>query len=128
MCEIPIDYQQINKTGAIMGSGGLIVMDETTCMVEAARRMTKFFAHESCGRCTPCRIGATRLYEILNRIESGKAVVGDVDRVLELTAGIDGRTFCPMGGALVNPARSAIVHFRDEFDYHVEHKHCMTGV
>ena len=125
---VPMAFETLKQAGSELGTGAIIVMDETTCMVEAARRLTKFFAHESCGRCTPCRLGATRLYEVLNRIEQGKAAAGDVDCALELTEGIDGRTFCPMGGALVNPARSAIHHFRSEFDYHIEHKHCMTGV
>ncbi len=122
--DVPMAFETLKQAGSELDTGAIIVMDESTCMVEAARRMTKFFAHESCGRCTPCRLGATRLYEILDRLEHGKAVPGDVERALELTAGIDGRTFCPMGGALVNPARSAIAHFRAEFDYHVEHKHC----
>jgi NADH-quinone oxidoreductase subunit F len=125
--DVPMAFETLKQAGSELGTGAVIVMDETTCMVEAARRMTKFFAHESCGRCTPCRVGATRLYEVLDRIEHGNAAARDVDRALELAAGIDGNTFCPMGGALVNPARSAITHFRDEFDFHVKHKHCMAG-
>jgi NADH-quinone oxidoreductase subunit F len=125
--DVPMAFETLKQAGSELGTGAIIVMDETTCMVEAARRMTKFFAHESCGRCTPCRLGATRLYEVLDRLEHGKAAADDVDCALNLTNGIDGRTFCPMGGALVNPARSAITHFREEFDYHVEHKHCMAG-
>ncbi len=125
--DVPMAFETLKQAGSELGTGAIIVMDESTCMVEAARRLTKFFAHESCGRCTPCRLGATRLYEVLDRIEHGKGAADDVDRALNLTNGIDGRTFCPMGGALVNPARSAITHFRGEFDYHVEHKHCMAG-
>ncbi len=102
-------------------------MDETTCIVEAARRTAKFFAHESCGRCTPCRIGSMRLYETLDRIEHGQGLPDDIERALYLADNIDGRTFCPMGAALVNPARSAITKFRSEFEYHIEHKHCLSN-
>jgi len=126
--DVPMAFETLKEAGSELGTGALIVMDESTCMVEAARRLTKFFAHESCGRCTPCRLGSTRLYETLDRLEHGKGTTDDIDRAFELTAGIDGRTFCPMGAALVNPARSALTHFRDEFNYHVEHKHCMAGV
>jgi NADH-quinone oxidoreductase subunit F len=122
--DVPMAFETLKQAGSELGTGALIVMDESTCMVEAARRLTKFFAHESCGRCTPCRLGSVRLYETLDRIERGKGTADDIHRTLELTAGIDGRTFCPMGAALVNPARSALIHFRDEFDYHIEHKHC----
>ena len=125
--DVPMGFETLKQAGSELGTGAIIVMDESTYMVEAARRLTKFFAHESCGRCVPCRIGATRLYETLDRLEHGEGAPGDVERALELSEGIDGRTFCPMGAALVNPARSAIAHFRDEFEYHISHKHCMTG-
>lgn len=124
--DTPMAFETLKQAGSELGTGAMIVMDESTCMVEAARRLTKFFAHESCGRCVPCRIGATRLYEILDRIEHGEGAPGDVERALELAEGIDGRTFCPMGAALVNPARSAISHFRDEFEYHIRHKQCLA--
>jgi NADH-quinone oxidoreductase subunit F len=122
--DVPMAFETLKQAGSELGTGAIIVMDETTCMVEAARRLSKFFAHESCGRCTPCRIGSRRIYEILDRIEAGRGQTNDVDLLLELAEGIDGKTFCPMGGALVNPARSAIRYFRDEFEFHVEHKAC----
>jgi len=125
--DVPMAFETLKQAGSELGTGAIIVMDETTCMVEAARRLTKFFAHESCGRCTPCRLGATRLYETLDRLEHGQGLADDIERAIELAAGIDGRTFCPMGSALVNPARSAITLFRDEFEYHLTHKHCMVG-
>jgi NADH-quinone oxidoreductase subunit F len=125
--DVPMGFETLKQAGSELGTGAIIVMDESTCMVEAARRLTKFFAHESCGRCVPCRVGATRLYELLDRLEHGEGAPGDVECALELAEGIDGHTFCPMGAALVNPARSAIAHFRDEFEYHISHKHCMTG-
>ena len=124
--DVPMTFETLKQIGSELGTGAIVVMDETTCMVEAARRLSKFFAHESCGRCTPCRIGSRRIYEILERIERGRGQPNDIDLLLELAEGIDGQTFCPMGAALVNPPRSAIQHFRDEFEYHIEHKDCMV--
>jgi NADH-quinone oxidoreductase subunit F len=124
--DVQMAFETLQQAGSELGTGAIIVMDETTCMVEAARRLSKFFAHESCGRCTPCRIGSYRIYEILDRIEAGRGQPNDIDLLLELAEGIDGHTFCPMGGALVNPPRSAIRYFRDEFEFHIEHKACMV--
>ncbi len=124
--DTPMSFEGLAQAGSQLGTGAIIVMDETTCMVEAARRLTKFFAHESCGRCTPCRIGSLRLYETLDRLERGQGQPGDIDRALNLAKRIDGLTFCPMGAALVNPARSTIARFRDEYEFHIHHKHCTT--
>jgi NADH-quinone oxidoreductase subunit F len=121
-------FETLARAGSALGTGAIIVMDETTCMVEAARRLTKFFAHESCGRCVPCRIGSQRLYEVLDRIEHGKGQAGDIDLALELARMADGTTFCPMGGALASPARSTIERFRGEYEEHVRCKRCMKGV
>jgi NADH-quinone oxidoreductase subunit F len=120
-------FEDLEQAGSQLGTGAIVVMDETTCIVEAARRTTKFFAHESCGRCVPCRIGSVRLFETLDRIEHGKGRPEDIDYALYLAENIDGRTFCPMGAALVNPARSTILKFRPEYEYHIEHKHCLNG-
>jgi NADH-quinone oxidoreductase subunit F len=125
--DTPMAFETLKAIGSELGTGAVIVMDETTCMVETARRLTKFFAHESCGRCTPCRIGATRLYELLDRLENGKGRTTDLDLIPYLAEGIDGKTFCPMGAALVNPARSALRHFPKEFEYHLHRKQCMVG-
>ncbi len=122
--DVPMTFETLKAVGSELGTGAIIVMDETTCMVQAARRLSKFFAHESCGQCTPCRLGSTRLYEILDRIERGKGRKDDLDLLLETAQGIDGITFCPMGTALVNPARSALKHFGPEFEYHITNKHC----
>ncbi|MGB9640278.1 MAG: NADH-quinone oxidoreductase subunit NuoF [Anaerolineales bacterium] len=119
-------FETLPRVGSQLGTGAMIVMDDTTCMVEVARRLTKFFAHESCGRCVPCRLGSYRLFEILDRIEHGKGRVQDLQLIRELTEGIDGRTFCPMGGALVNPARSTLFHFREEYEFHIKNKRCMV--
>ncbi|OGO26694.1 MAG: NADH oxidoreductase (quinone) subunit F [Chloroflexi bacterium RBG_16_52_11] len=121
-------FETLEKAGSQLGTGAIVVMDESTCMVEAARRTTKFFAHESCGRCVPCRIGSVRLYETLARIENGQGLPGDIDRALYLCENIDGSTFCPMGAALVNPARSTIRKFTAEYEYHIEHKRCLVHV
>jgi NADH-quinone oxidoreductase subunit F len=124
--EVPMAFETLKEVGSELGTGAIIVMDETTCMVEAVRRLSKFFAHESCGRCTPCRIGSRRIFEILDRIKNGRGKSDDIDLIIELVQGIDGQTFCPMGAALVNPPRSAIRHFREEFEYHIRHKECMV--
>jgi len=122
-----MSFEDLEKAGSQLGTGAIIVMDESACMVEVARRTTKFFAHESCGRCTPCRIGSVRLFETLERIEYGKGLPDDIERALRLSENIDGRTFCPMGAALVNPARSTIQRFRQEYEYHILYKKCLAG-
>ena len=96
-------------------------------MVEAARRLTKFFAHESCGRCVPCRIGSQRLYETLDRIEHGGGRPGDIELALEIAQKADGLTFCPMGGALASPARSTIERFREEYEEHITNRRCVMS-
>lgn len=125
--DVKMTFEDLEAAGSALGTGAVIVMDESTCMVEVARRLSKFFAHESCGRCTPCRIGSQRIYEILERLEAGLGAPGDIDLLLELARGIDGNTFCPMGSALVNPVRSTITHFHPEYDYHITHKTCLAG-
>ena len=122
-----MSFEDLEKAGSQLGTGAIIVIDESACIVEVARRTTKFFAHESCGRCTPCRIGSIRLFETLDRIEHGKAFPDDIERALRLSENIDGRTFCPMGAALVNPARSTIQKFRQEYEYHILHKKCLVS-
>lgn len=122
-----MSFEDLEQAGSQLGTGAIIVMDESACMVEVARRTTKFFAHESCGRCTPCRIGSIRLFETLERIEYGKGLPDDIERALRLSENIDGRTFCPMGAALVNPARSTIQRFRSEYEYHILYKKCLAG-
>lgn len=124
--DIPMAFETLKQVGSELGTGAVIVMDETTCMVQATRRLSKFFAHESCGRCTPCRVGSYRIYELLDNLEHGRGSPGDVDLILETAQGIDGLTFCPMGAALANPPRSAIKLFREEFEYHLTNKRCLV--
>lgn len=125
--DVPMTFEHLRQIGSELGTGAVIVMDETACIVEVARRLSKFYAHESCGQCVPCRIGSYRIFEILDRIKNGKGRPGDLELLLELTEGIDGKTFCPMGAALVNPVRSAIGHFREEFEHHIQHQRCQAN-
>ncbi len=124
---VPMGFETLAAAGSALGTGAIIVMDETTCMVEAARRLTRFFAHESCGRCVPCRVGSQRLYEMLDRIQAGRGEAADIDGALDLAGHIDGTTFCPMGGALASPARSTIQRFREEYEQHIVHRHCTVA-
>jgi len=124
---IPMAFETLEKAGSGLGTGAIIVMNETVCMVEVARRLSKFFCHESCGHCPPCRIGSQRILDLLTRIKNGQGKVGDIELLLDLVKGIDGQTFCPMGSALVNPVRSAIKHFRNEFEFHLTEKACLVS-
>jgi NADH-quinone oxidoreductase subunit F len=122
--DVTMDFESLAEVGSMLGTGAITVLDEGTCMVDVARRLTKFFAHESCGRCTPCRVGTQRLLETLQRIEDGQGREGDIDLLLSLCEGTFGHTFCPMGDAAVNPTLSTIRRFRDDYEYHIKHKHC----
>jgi NADH-quinone oxidoreductase subunit F len=122
--DTPMDFESLERAGSMLGTGAIIVIEEGTCMVEVARRLMDFFAHESCGQCTPCRVGTQRLKEVLTRIKRGQGKPGDIDRLEELCDGILGRTLCPMGDAAVNPVLSSLEHFRDEYAYHIQHKRC----
>lgn len=125
--DVTMDFESLAKVGSMLGTGAIIVMDEDTCIVDVTRRLTKFFAHESCGRCTPCRAGVPRLLDILERIEGGQGQEGDIELLLSLCEGIAGHTFCPMGDAAVNPTLGSIRHFREEYEYHIKHKRCMVS-
>jgi len=125
--DTPMDFESLVEAGSALGTGAVIVMDETTCMVDVARRTARFFAHESCGKCTPCRIGSLRIAEILEGIEAGRGREGDIERLHALCDGIAGHTFCPMGDALVAPIRSSLAHFEEEYRYHIRTGHCATA-
>ncbi len=128
MCDIQIDYQQINKTGAIMGSGGLVVMDETTCMVDVAKFFLTFTQAESCGKCTFCRIGTKRMLEILERITLGEGTMEDLDNLEELSAQINEASLCGLGQTAPNPVLTTLKYFRDEYVSHIEDKKCPSHV
>ena len=122
--DIPMDFESLAEAGSMLGTGAIVVMEEGTCMVEVARRLMDFFAHESCGQCTPCRVGTRHLRDILTRIVEGKGEPSDLDLLESVCAGIFGNTLCPMGDAAVNPVLSSLKHFRDEYEYHIQHKRC----
>ena len=121
-----MDYDSISKAGSMLGSGAVIVMDETTCMVKALERLSFFYYEESCGQCTPCREGTNWLYKVVHRIESGQGRPDDLDLLGSITSNIMGRTICALGDAASMPVQSFIKHFRDEFAYHIEHKKCLV--
>jgi NADH-quinone oxidoreductase subunit F len=125
---VPLDYETLADLGAIMGSGGLIVMDEDTCMVDVARFFIEFVQEESCGKCPPCRVGTRRMLEILERICAGKGEMADIDRLLELGAFIKESSLCGLGQTAPNPVLSTIRHFRHEYEAHIRDKHCEAGV
>ncbi|MCF8069080.1 MAG: NADH-quinone oxidoreductase subunit NuoF [Desulfobacterales bacterium] len=124
LLDTPVDYEAIAKVGAIMGSGGAIVMDDRTCMVDMARFFMDFIQDESCGKCTPCREGTRRLLEILEKICDGKGVPEDIDLMLELSEMIKDSALCGLGQTGPNPVLSSLRYFRDEFDAHINEKRC----
>ena len=123
-----IDYDNLIAIGSMMGSGGLIVMDEDNCMVDVARFFLDFTQDESCGKCPPCRIGTKRMLEILERICDGKGIEGDIERLQELAVGIKASALCGLGQTAPNPVLSTIRYFRDEYEAHIKDKKCPAGV
>jgi NADH-quinone oxidoreductase subunit F len=128
MGDTSVDYQSIPKTGAIMGSGGLIVMDETTCMVDVAKYFLTFTQAESCGKCTFCRIGTKRMLEILERITAGEGTMEDLENLTELGDQIKAATLCGLGNSAPNPVVTTLRYFRDEYVAHIEQKKCPAHV
>lgn len=126
--DIPIDYDNLIAIGSMMGSGGLIVMDETTCMVDIAKFFLEFTVDESCGKCTPCRVGTKRLLELLDKITRGEGELGDLDKMEELCYYIKDNALCGLGQTAPNPVLSTLRYFRDEYEAHVVEKRCPAGV
>ncbi len=126
--DIPIDYDNLIAIGSMMGSGGLIVMDENNCMVDIAKFFLEFTVDESCGKCTPCRIGTKRLYEMLEKITSGKATMEDIDKLEKLCYYIKNNSLCGLGQTAPNPVLSTLRYFKDEYIAHVQDKKCPAGV
>ena len=126
--DIPIDYDNLIGIGSMMGSGGLIVMDEDNCMVDIAKFFLEFTVDESCGKCTPCRIGTKRMYEILDKITKGKGTLEDIDKLEELCYHIKTNSLCGLGQTAPNPVLSTLKFFRDEYIAHVVDKKCPAGV
>jgi NADH:ubiquinone oxidoreductase subunit F (NADH-binding) len=127
---LPIDYETLAKAGSIMGSGGIVVMDEETCMVDVARYFLKFAMAESCGKCTPCREGTRHMYVILSRIVEGKGSPRDIDLLEEVAKWVKATSLCGLGQGAPNPVLSTLRYFRDEYDahVHVRKKRCPAGV
>ncbi|MBC8206640.1 MAG: NADH-quinone oxidoreductase subunit NuoF [Kiritimatiellales bacterium] len=125
---VALDYESLNELGAIMGSGGLIVMDEDSCMVDVARFFLEFVQEESCGKCTPCRVGTKRLLEILERICAGDGEEGDIEKLISLGSQIKETALCGLGKTAANPVLSTIRHFREEYEEHIREKKCRAGV
>ena len=121
---VNLDYESVQAAGSFLGSGGVIVMDDSTCMVRAAWNLAHFFAHESCGQCTPCREGCHWMEKIFRGIEQGKGEKGDLDLILNVSGNIMGNTICPFGDAAAMPAAAFVNKYRDEFEAHIKEKKC----
>ncbi len=125
MLETNMDFDSITKAGSMLGSGAVIVMDDTTDMVEALQRISRFYMAESCGQCTPCREGTGWLYRMVTRIRNGEASMDDLERLEHVAQRVEGRTICALGDAAAMPVRSFLRHFRPEFEYYIEHGRSM---
>jgi NADH-quinone oxidoreductase subunit F len=127
MMQTDMDFDSLRAAGSMLGSGGVIVMDETTCMVKALKRLMKFYMHESCGQCTPCREGSGWVYRLVSKIESGQGTPQDIDELGRVAKSIEGRTICVFGEAIAWPVAGMLKHFRHEFEYLVEHGRSMVA-
>jgi len=127
MMATDMDYDSIAKAGSMLGSGAVIVMDDTRCMVKSLLRLSYFYMHESCGQCTPCREGTGWLWRMVERIENGQGRESDLEQLNRVADGIQGRTICALGDAAAMPVRAMIKHFRHEFEHHIKRKACMPG-
>jgi len=127
MMDITMDYDAIAKAGSMLGSGAVIVMDDTRCMVKSLQRLSYFYSHESCGQCTPCREGTGWLWRMVDRVENGQGRASDLETLDSVAGNIMGRTICALGDAAAMPVRGMLKHFRSEFEHHIEHKTCVVG-
>jgi len=125
--DVPLNFDAIQKAGSMLGSAGVIVLDESVCIVDAVWRLAKFFAHESCGQCTPCREGTNWMESVLDRLERGEGRKQDADLLLDMSDNIGGKSLCALGDAAIGPVISSVTKFRDEYLYHVDHKTCLPG-
>ena len=122
-----LDYESMNAKGTFLGSGGVIVIDDQTCIVDALWNVTRFYEHESCGKCTPCREGTYWMAEVFERLENGHGKDTDIDLLASVADNILGKSFCALGDAAAMPVQGALKHFRDEFEHHVTHKSCRVN-
>ena len=128
LLDLPVDFEKLIEAGGMMGSGGLIVMDERTCMVDVAKYFLAFLVDESCGKCTPCREGVMQMHSILCRIVQGKGREGDIELLEQLAAYVKESSLCQLGGTAPNPVLSTLRHFRNEYEAHIKDKKCSAGV
>ena len=126
MMDCTMDYDSIAKAGSMLGSGAVIVLNDTRCMVKSLMRLSYFYQHESCGQCTPCREGTGWLYRVVHRIENGQGRMEDLDLLNSVSDNIAGRTICALGDAAAMPVKSFVKHFRSEFEHHITHKTCLV--
>lgn len=126
MMETNMDYDSLSKAGSALGSGAVIIMDDSCCMVRILARIARFYYAESCGQCTPCREGTGWMYRVIRRIEQGRGQQEDLDKLVDVANKIEGRTICALGDAAAWPVQSFIKHFREEFQYHIDHKRCLV--
>lgn len=126
--DVKMDYESLVEAGSMLGSAGVIVMDDSTCIVHAAMVISRFYRHESCGQCTPCRQGTGWMYRVLDRIEHGRGRMEDLDLLLDVCDNIEGNTICPLGDAAVPAVRTSIKQFRDEYEYHIKEKKCLVSL
>jgi NADH-quinone oxidoreductase subunit F len=127
MMDLRMDYDSIARAGSMLGSGAVIVMDDTNCMVKVLDRISYFYYEESCGQCTPCREGTGWLYRMLTRIVEGKGTMQDLDKLDDVASKIEGRTICALGDAAAMPVRSFVKHYRHEFEHYIEHGKSMVA-
>jgi NADH-quinone oxidoreductase subunit F len=127
MMEANMDFDSIIEAGSYLGSGAVVIMDDTTCMVKVLERIAQFYHAESCGQCTPCREGTGWMHRVISRIEAGQGQQEDLDKLVDVANKIEGRTICAFGDAAAWPVQSFVKQFRDEFQYHVDHKRCLVG-
>ncbi len=127
-CDVNLDFDSLAAKGTMLGSAGIMVMDASTCMVRVIERIAHFYAHESCGQCTPCREGCGWMERVLRRIETGQGRAGDLDLLLDVASNVQGTTICALGDAAAMPVTSFVTKFRDEFRHHVERGSCVEGV
>jgi NADH-quinone oxidoreductase subunit F len=126
MMDLTMDYDSIAQAGSMLGSGAVIVMDDSNCMVKVLDRISYFYFEESCGQCTPCREGTGWMHRVVHRIETGRGRPEDLDLLDDVAKKIMGRTICALGDAAAMPVAGFIKHFRDEFQYHIDNKKCMV--
>ncbi len=128
LIDLPVDYERLTEAGSMMGSGGMVVMDDTTCMVDVAKYFLTFTKDESCGKCTPCREGTRRMLEILTRITEGKGRSDDLELLEDLATAVKDASLCGLGSTAPNPVLTTIRYFRDEYEAHIKHKRCPAAV